>query len=250
MGTTGLRRSVTRLLPVGFIGRAAPRPLFLLTKTPGLPLAGRPIPCTITAFDIVGFGDRRRDDEVQVHVRAELYRVLRDAFAQSGIPWHACHREDRGDGVLVVAPPQVPTESFASPLTGWVRAGLRRHNRLSSDIAQIRLRMAVHTGQVRFDAHGVAGQALVHAYRLLEAPVFKTMLASTRGELGLIVSDRVYDDVIRHATGLIEPELYDDVTVSLKETLTRAWVHVPGRYALAGMRQRSDPSQVMVTAVE
>lgn len=110
--------------------------------------------------------------------------------------------------------------------------------------------MVVHTGQVRFDDHGVAGQAIVHAFRLLEAPVLKAAFGATRSELSLVVSERVYDDVIRHAPGLIEPELYDDVTVAVKETLARAWVHVPGRTTRPRSAQNRDPSQVMVTAVE
>jgi hypothetical protein len=194
---------------------------------PGLPDDGRSLQRSVLAFDVVAFGDRRRDDDVQLYVRAELYRILEKAFGAVGIPWRACHREDRGDGVLVVVPALVPTELLISPLAERVRAGLRRHNKLSSDAAQIRLRMALHAGHVHFDAYGVAGQTLVHAFRLLEAPAFKSAFAATRCELGFVVSDRLYDDVIRHGPGLIDPDLYDAISVSLKETEARAWVHFP-----------------------
>jgi hypothetical protein len=183
--------------------------------------------CAVVAFDIAGFGDRRRDDDVQLYVRAGLYRILEESFEDAGVPWRECHREDRGDGVLVVVPALVATESLISPLTERVRAGLRRHNKLSSEPAQIRLRMALHAGHVHFDAYGVAGQTLVHAFRLLEAPTFKTAFAATGRELGCVVSDRLYDDVIRHGPGLIDPDLYDAISVSVKETEARAWVHFP-----------------------
>lgn len=183
--------------------------------------------CAVVAFDVVGFGDRRRDDEVQLYVRAGLYRILEEAFEDTGVPWRECHREDRGDGVLIVVPALVATELLISPLAERVRAGLRRHNKLSSEPAQIRLRMALHAGHVRFDAYGVAGQTLVHAFRLLEAPAFKAAFAATGRELGCVVSDRLYDDVIRHGPGLIDPDLYDAISVSVKETEARAWVHFP-----------------------
>jgi hypothetical protein len=212
---TGLGRAIGR--------RLLPRPF---------PPTGRSLHCAILAFDIVAFGDRRRDDDVQLYVRDGLYRILETAFEATGVPWRTCHREDRGDGVLVVVPPLVSTEPLVSPLADRVRAGLRRHNKLSSEAAQIRLRMVLHSGHVHFDQYGVAGHTLVHAFRLLEAPAFKTAFDATCGELGFVVSDRLYDDVIRHGPGLIDPDRYEAINVSLKETKTRAWMHFPA----AGVR--------------
>jgi hypothetical protein len=193
------------------------------------------LPCSVLAFDIVAFGDRRRDDDVQLYVRSRLYRILETAFAEVGLPRWRCHREDRGDGVLLVVPPPVSAELLVTPLADRVRAGLRRHNKLSSDAAQIRLRMALHAGHVHFDPYGVAGQTLVHAFRLLEAPAFKTAFAAMPCELGLVVSDRVYEDVIRHGPDLIDPASYDAISVSVKETEARAWVHFPPGTVRAGL---------------
>jgi hypothetical protein len=217
-----------RLSAVTDLGRAMTRRLASVRRRGGYKLpAGRSLQCSIVAFDIVGFGDRRRDDDVQLYVRDSLYRLLEKAFDAVGVPWRACHREDRGDGVLVVVPALVSTEPLISPLADRLRAGLRRHNKVSSDAAQIRLRMALHAGHVHFDPYGVAGQTLVHAFRLLEAPAFKTAFAATRCELGFVASDRVYDDVIRHGPGMIDPDVYDAISVSLKETEARAWVYFP-----------------------
>lgn len=213
-------------LAVG-LGRTLGRRVSAQVLRRGATLRPGSLHCSIVAFDVVAFGDRRRDDDVQLYVRAALYRILEKAFGAVGVPWRACHREDRGDGVLVVVPAQVSTELLISPLAERVRAGLRRHNKLSSEAAQIRLRMVLHAGHVYFDAHGVAGQTLVHAFRLLEAPAFKAAFAATPCELGFVVSDRLYDDVIRHGPGLIDPDLYDAISVSLKETQARAWVHFP-----------------------
>jgi hypothetical protein len=220
-------RLTGRRLPVQFFGLLRTHPVVLLARVPGLPSEWRSLQCSIAAFDVVAFGDRRRDDDVQVHVRTELYRILREAFDRSAVAWHGCHHEDRGDGVLVIVPPLVSVELLIDPLIDRVRAGLRRHNKLSSEAAQIRLRMALHAGHVRFDEHGVAGHALIHVFRMLEAPTFKTAFAASGSELGLIASDRLYEEVIRHGPGLIDPGVYEPVHVSVKETRTQAWVHFP-----------------------
>ncbi|GAA4485176.1 hypothetical protein GCM10023191_009380 [Actinoallomurus oryzae] len=226
--SSGLVRpaSYARVAAAAGVGRAMGR-LSARVLRPRPYAAKGALQCAVVAFDIAGFGDRRRDDDVQLYVRAGLYRILEESFEDAGVPWRECHREDRGDGVLVVVPALVATESLISPLTERVRAGLRRHNKLSSEPAQIRLRMALHAGHVHFDAYGVAGQTLVHAFRLLEAPTFKTAFAATGRELGCVVSDRLYDDVIRHGPGLIDPDLYHAISVSVKETEARAWVHFP-----------------------
>jgi hypothetical protein len=234
-GATGLVRSASHLRPRAArllsanLGQAIGRRLSaqVMTHLPDPRAGGGSQQCSIVAFDVVAFGDRRRDDDVQLYVRSGLYRIIEKAFDAVGVPWRACHREDRGDGVLVVVPAPYATEPLISPLADRVRAGLRRHNKLSSEAAQIRLRMALHAGHVHFDEHGVAGQTLVHAFRLLEAPAFKSAFAATRCELGFVVSDRLYDDVIRHGPGLIDPDLYDAINVSVKETEARAWVHFP-----------------------
>jgi hypothetical protein len=37
-------------------------------------------------------------------VREGLYKAMRQAFSDADIPWDSCRNEDRGDGVLVLAP--------------------------------------------------------------------------------------------------------------------------------------------------
>jgi hypothetical protein len=38
----------------------------------------------------------------------------------------------------------------------------------------------------------------------------------------------VYESVIRHAPRLVDPAAYLPVAVQVKETRTRAWIHLPG----------------------
>jgi hypothetical protein len=115
--------SYSRLTAAAGMSRSFGRRLLARAAQAG---QSRALQCSILAFDIAAFGDRRRDDDVQLYVRAALYRVLEDAFEKAGIPWRSCHREDRGDGVLVVVPAHVSIELLVTPLADQVRAGLRR----------------------------------------------------------------------------------------------------------------------------
>src|SRR5712691_10593065 len=68
---------------------------------------------TIVVVDIQQFTASQRGNHQQVRMRQAMYQALEQAFARSGISWDGCQHEDRGDGVLVLAPPEVPKASFA-----------------------------------------------------------------------------------------------------------------------------------------
>jgi hypothetical protein len=160
-------------------------------------------------------------------LRTALYDRLRESFERSGVPFHQCYCEDRGDGAIVVVPSRIGTAVLVSPLVDRLRAGLRRHNEVSSEIARIRLRVALHTGEVGTDDHGIVGTAVTYVFRILDAPPLKEALVGSDACLAFIASDQVYDDVIRHAVDLIDPDEYRPVDVRVKETTARAWIRVP-----------------------
>ena len=185
--------------------------------------------CAVFAVDIAGFGDLARDDQVRLFMRDALYRVLGDAFDASGVPWTDTLHEDRGDGVLVLVPATVPQAYLFDPLLDRLRRMLHDYNRTAGEIAKIRLRASLHAGQVYQDAHGLAGVAVNHAFRLLEAEALKNTLRVTEAQLAFITSDTLYEDVVRHGRpGLIDPAAFQEVTVDAKETHTQAWIHLPG----------------------
>jgi hypothetical protein len=181
----------------------------------------------IVAFDIVAFGDPARDDQLQLHLRRSLYQILERSFVDSGLPWREQDREDSGDGLSVIVPAGIPTGALIDPLVAHLRAGLRRHNRTASDPAKIRLRMALHTGHVYRDPNGFTGRSLITLFRLLDAPEFKHVFTAAAADLALITSDEVYQDVIRHGPGLIDPDAYRPIEARSKETCVRAWVQAP-----------------------
>jgi hypothetical protein len=193
--------------------------------------------CGMFAVDIVGFSAADRDDEVRLFLHQTLYRLLEQAFEDAQLGWSDCLREDRGDGVLMIVPALVPSVTVIGPLLNRLTAGLRRHNRVVTKAAQIQLRVAMHYGEVHLDDYGVAGSALIHVFRLLDAPVLKRALSASGGDLALIVSDYFYESVIRREPVLSDPAVFQRVRVAVKETRTHAWLHQPGVSVGASWRQ-------------
>jgi class 3 adenylate cyclase len=114
----------------------------------------------IVVVDVEGFTDGRRNNNHQMTVRKALYRVFQAAFGDAGIPWDTCRHEDRGDGIFTLAPAAVHKAPFVDHLPTALAARLRDHNAAHPPEEQIRLRMALHAGEVVFDAHGAASTAI------------------------------------------------------------------------------------------
>jgi len=182
---------------------------------------------TVLVVDVEGFGDRRRTNPHQVGVRAGLYRALERAFGNADIPWDDCYREDRGDGMLILASPEVPKGVFVEALPHSLLEALREHNAASTAEQQIRLRMALHAGEVNYDDYGVTAAAINLAFRLLDARPLKTALAASPGTIAIITSSWFYDEVVRHSPGSAA-DTYRPIQVKVKETTTVGWICVPG----------------------
>jgi class 3 adenylate cyclase len=111
---------------------------------------------TIAVVDVEGFGHHCRTNADQVAVRAVLYRAMREAFGRAGISWEDCRQEDRGDGLLVLIPAEVPKGLVVEALPSTLATDLRAHNQMHPGPKRIRLRMALHAGEVRYDAAPLA----------------------------------------------------------------------------------------------
>lgn len=184
--------------------------------------------CGLFAVDIVGFNGLRRDDDIQIYVHESLYEMLHIAFDRSDVPWFSCVHEDRGDGVLVIVPPIIPVAGLVDLIPERLRRLVRRHNRVSCEAARIQLRVAAHVGPVHNDGHGFVGRDVNLLCRLLDARSLKRMLAQSGAEVAFITSGYVYENVIRRRPSLVDPTLFQPLSVRVKETRTRAWAYVLG----------------------
>ncbi len=187
---------------------------------------------TIVVVDVEGFGDQRRTNRDQVAVRDGLYRAMRNAFGRAGIRWDDCGHEDRGDGVFVLVPAEVPKGLLVESLPSALVTALRTHNGTHPGPERIRLRMALHAGEVQYDEHGVTAAAVNLAFRLLDASALKAALASSPGVLAVIASSWFFEEVVRH--GASGASAYRPVEVAVKETTAIGWICLPDHMDLAG----------------
>lgn len=175
--------------------------------------------CTVLRTDVVEFGAKHRDDHDRRIIRLASHDMMRRTLSES---WAECGVEDRGDGLLIVAPPHIPTSRITSALNRRLPDELRQHNKTYGEAVQFRLRVAVNVGPVMADDIGVSGEAIIRTARLIDCPAIKKSMSQTGAALGIIVSEFVYESAIRHSRDWIDDGEYKMVRVHLKE------LHVPG----------------------
>jgi tetratricopeptide (TPR) repeat protein len=180
----------------------------------------------IVAFDVEGFSSRT--DLHQGAARRNLYESLQQGFTEAGIPWDACDTsQDRGDGVLVLVPPDIDHVCLVDQLPHRLAAAVRRNNAIYAAEAHIRLRMAVHAGRIDFDDQGIVGHTVNLVCRMLDAPVLKAVLAASRGVFSLMVSDWFFRQIVQPDPAL-RPDTYTGVPIGVKEeSQTGAWIRLP-----------------------
>jgi tetratricopeptide (TPR) repeat protein len=171
-----------------------------------------------------------------------MYRLVSDAFAAAGIDWDACTTDDCGDGALVVVPGDVSKVLLFDPLLPALLALLVDHNRNVSFAERIRMRVAVHAGEISYDEHGMTGYDLVVACRILDAAQLRYTLARADVPLAVGVSELLYDTIVRHGHRNIEPATFHPVVTRVKKTRLRAWVHLPGTHAVPSFDDGAEPA--------
>jgi Cyclic nucleotide-binding domain len=174
--------------------------------------------CTIMLSDVVGFGAGSRTDEDRRIIREALFSITHTVLQDLPDAWSW---DDRGDGLLTVVSPSVPTAKVVAHLHKELAAALEEHNRVYPDSARIQLRVAINVGPVASDIMGVSGEAIIVTARLVEAPVFKKAVRESGASLGIIASTFIYESVLRHGPYL---EGYSEIPVDVKESSLLAWM--------------------------
>jgi class 3 adenylate cyclase len=180
---------------------------------------------SVLVVDVEGYGQEWRTTPHRLAVRDGLDRALRRAFDDTGLPWADCRVDDTGDGAFVLVPPQVPKALLIESLPYALADAVRQHNKAQPPEACIRLRMALHAGEVAFDDRGVTSPAINHAFRLLDAAPVKRALRESPGVLLVVTSDWFFDEVVRHSA--MDPATFRPVRVAVKETRATGWLCRP-----------------------
>lgn len=179
------------------------------------------------AVDIAEFTRADRDDEIQLHLRTCLYGLLREALGRSGMSWDQGLHEDRGDGAVMIFPPDQAAQPIVDAFPDRLRCLIRRHNRFSCEPVRMQLRVAVHVGPVYRDEHGFAGDDVTYLCRMLDAQPLRRALTDSGGELAFIISDYVYEKLVRRRQSLADQRSFQRVRTQVKRTLVHGWIFLP-----------------------
>ncbi|MFW6642395.1 hypothetical protein ACOALZ_20420 [Nocardiopsis algeriensis] len=193
------------------------------------------------AADLRGYSSR--DDVGQVELQRALPAALAAASGKAGLDRAHWIRQEQGDGELALMPPGIDEAWTLAGLTRELRAWLHHYNRDRKDSARLRVRLAAHEGIVYTADNGFAGEAVVTVSRLCNAEQAKQALADNpRADLVLIVSERIYNDVVsQNIHGLLAEEFAEvEVRDRGKNFSARAWVSLPGQSAFRGEATRTD----------
>ena len=181
-----------------------------------------PMHHSILAVDMAGYG--KLNNHGQRQARAILDKSMNAAIRTIGLSQAGLAIHHRGDGMLLVIPPTISKADLLDPLLPRLARTIHAATAGSAG-DRVRLRVAVHAGELIQDATGWFGTDLNLACRLVDAEAaYARLRASTEPDVVLIVSDVIYQGVIRHGYHGLDPADYQRVRVCAKEVDAIAWL--------------------------
>jgi hypothetical protein len=177
---------------------------------------------SIIVVDIAGSG--RWHNQTLLHARDVLTTAVYAGLAAAGVT--RAFVEHCGDGMILLIPARVSKIDLLDPVIPTIADHIHAHNTTASQ--RIRLRVAVHAGEVHRDPHGWVGTDLITACRLVNGePLYQELRHPTQPDVVVVVSDLIYQAVVRHHYRSIDPAEYTPTHIQVKETNTVAWLHTP-----------------------
>ncbi|GAA5000119.1 hypothetical protein [Kitasatospora paranensis] len=134
-------------------------------------------------------------------------------------------RQPQGDCEFSLVPPDQPEPRIVDDFVRELDAALDRHNHSRLPEFRLRLRVAAHFGVAYPSDTGFAGQAAVVTARLLNSAELKAALADTpEADVVLMLSDRVYTDVVANRHVSTRPSEFGRVEMALADYTGPAWI--------------------------
>lgn len=169
----------------------------------------------VIAVDIENYS--KLDALDQSVVQARLSEVLDLAAAKACLDRGSWYRQLRGDGELAVLPADSDAAWVVAGFTNELVEALNDHRRDHPAEPALRLRVAMHYGTLTSGHFGLVGNAPIVTCRLLDAKVVRRALAEeTSGDLVLVISERVYHDVVETRFHGLAPKRFRPMRVSAK----------------------------------
>ncbi|MEV0679887.1 hypothetical protein AB0I60_25510 [Actinosynnema sp. NPDC050436] len=185
---------------------------------------------TVLRFDVVGSsaGDRTRQVLLDRALESALDLAL-GAVQDPRYPIGSSFRRVDGDSAtLVVEACVAKAWVLADFVLREVPIALGEVNRAANPAHRLRLRVAVDHGETVMDVPHVGGDPVVVTARLVDAPRFRQALVDAPAQdLGLIVSDRFYNEVVRRGERGLDRVGFRPIHVPAKDFRRLGWLWVP-----------------------
>lgn len=182
----------------------------------------------LLSADAKAYGSK--DHPRQRDIQTGLLAVLDRAAGRAGLDRGTWERQPGGDGELSVLPRGKP-ELEPIVVDDFVREldnALTVHNRDRVTDARLRLRLAIHYGVAVPADNGYSGQGIITVSRLADGPPVKAALEIVAdAQLAVVLSERVFADVVVQRQTSLSPADFRQVTVRNKEFVEPAYLYLP-----------------------
>jgi hypothetical protein len=192
---------------------------------------------SIVLFDVEASGSLSDPEKKQVS--DDLYEIVRESLAGSGIPEGAVRQEDRGDGIFLLIAADVSKRLLFHPFLGLVDAKLAAR---SVGQPTLRLRLVIHHGEVNAGDRSASGRDVDTAFVLLDSTQLRDALRESRGgRIAMATTNELYQSLIR-GNDDPSPEAFRRRFLKTKYGVFEAWVTVTGVTEQPGSGRRGADS--------
>ncbi|WP_158842480.1 hypothetical protein [Saccharothrix deserti] len=189
-----------------------------------------PLPRSVLRVDIVRSSangpDRQTflDGQLKSVVERAVGTALHRLFPKTDV-----HIRPDGDSMTVLIGPEVPKAwLLADFLLHEFPIALHDVNRRADDKHRLQLRGALDHGETTVNAPHLGGPAVVATARLVDArPLREFVEQNPAQNLGLIISDRFYQDVVTGGERGLDRLVFDRVEFEVKDFRHFGWLFRP-----------------------
>ncbi|HEY8478498.1 MAG TPA: hypothetical protein VIL71_01595 [Spirillospora sp.] len=193
----------------------------------------------LLAVDIQGYS--KRDTREQLLAQRHLSDALDRAAHAAGLDRARWDRQAGGDGELATLPEGVDPAPVAGDFVIALAEELREINRDAGRFP-LRVRLSLHHGTLTAGPFGPAGDAPIVVQRLLDAAPLRKLLADDADRvLAYIVSDSLFEDVVRTGFCSLRPQAFHPVKVTAKGAAFRGHILTGPAVRAGADGERSGP---------
>ncbi|MBY8853200.1 hypothetical protein K7G98_35195, partial [Saccharothrix sp. MB29] len=120
-------------------------------------------------MDIAGSSAEGRHVGHRLHAVHSLRGIVEHAFKEADVEAEHCDFRDRGDGYQILVDGTVPKARLVRRFVSELVDGLLEHNERSNEQSSLRLRVALHYGEVTPAETTEVSKAMEHATRIQDA---------------------------------------------------------------------------------